>query len=259
LPLEPPPPRRIVSLVPSATETLAVLGAADRVAGRTRWCVRPQPWVRSVPEVGGTKDPDLAAIAALRPDLIVVNEEENRREHFDALQRIAPLHAAFPRDVDGAVRDLLELAGRLGAKPAGAALAGRIGRQRSALRAGARPFRFAYAVWRAPWRLAGPDTFVSALLAEAGGVNVAPAGPGRYPPVTPRELQVLLPDVVLLPSEPFEFGVAHAAELGPLAGCARLVDGALLCWHGARLEGGLAYLRGLRLVAGRAPEPRVAN
>lgn len=249
MPQEAPPPRRIVSLVPSATETLAALGAADRVVGRTRWCVRPQPWVRGVPEVGGTKDPDLAAIAALQPDLIVVNEEENRREHFDVLQRIAPLHAAFPRDVDGAVRDLLELAGRLGASPAGKALAGRIGRQRSALRDVARPFRFAYAVWRAPWRLAGPDTFVSALLAAAGGVNVAPAGPGRYPPSTPRELAGLQPDLVLLPSEPYAFEAGHARELGALAARVRLVDGQLLCWHGARLEAGLAYLRGLRLGA----------
>jgi ABC-type Fe3+-hydroxamate transport system substrate-binding protein len=205
--------------------------------------------VRGVPEVGGTKDPDLAAIAALRPDLIVVNEEENRREHFAALERMAPLHVAFPRDVDGAVRDLLDLARRLEAGAAGDALAGRIAGQRAALRAVARPFRFAYAVWRAPWRLAGPDTFVSALLAEAGGLNVAPAGPGRYPPATPRELAGLRPDLVLLPSEPYAFQAAHAADLSPLAPRARLVDGQLLCWHGARLEGGLAYLRGLDLGA----------
>ncbi len=245
----PLPPRRVVSLVPSVTETLAVLGAADRVVGCTRWCVRPQPWVRSVPVVGGTKDPDIDAIAALRPDLIVVNEEENRREHFAVLARLAPLHVAFPRDVDGALRDILDLARVLDVLPAGAALEARIAAQRVALRAAARPFRFAYPVWRAPWRLAGPDTFVSALLSEAGGVNVAPAGPGRYPPAGPRELADAQPDVVLLPSEPYDFRAGHVAELGPLHPRARLVDGQLLCWHGARLEAGLAYLRGLGLCA----------
>jgi ABC-type Fe3+-hydroxamate transport system substrate-binding protein len=232
-------PQRVLSLVPSTTETLAALGAGPRVVGRTRYCVHPTPWVDGLPAVGGTKDPDLEAIAALRPDLIVVNEEENRPEQFPALAAIAPLFEAFPRDVDGALADIARLAEVLDVAPAGAALLERLAAARAAARAAAAgrpPWRHACLVWRRPWRVLGPDSFASALLAEVGGVNVAPTGPGRYPPLSLDELREARPDVVLLPSEPFPFRAEHAAELLDLAPRARLVDGELLFWHGARLE-----------------------
>lgn len=241
------PPRRIVSLVPSATETLFALGAGGRLVGRTRWCTRPATRVARLPAVGGTKDPDLDAIRALRPDLVLANAEENRAQDLEALAREVAVHVAFPRDVPGVLADLAVLGERLGAPEAAAALAARIVAQRDALRVRARPFRFACAIWRGPWRFCGPDTYASALLQEAGGVNVAPPGPGRYPPLEPAELPAAAPDVVLLTSEPFPFRAEHAAELGPLAPRARLADGQLLGWHGARTEAGLAWLRGLRL------------
>jgi iron complex transport system substrate-binding protein len=251
-PLESPcasgrPPQRIISLVPSSTETLALLGAADRVVGRTRYCVRPRPWVDGVPAVGGTKDPDLPAIAALRPDLIVVNDEENRLDHFPALAAIAPLWRAFPRDVPAALADIERLAAAVGAEAAGQALLARLRAARGAAlqaSAGRPPWRYACLVWRRPWRAAGPDSFSSALLAEVGGVNVAPDAPGRYPPLSLDALRAARPDVVLLPSEPWVFRAEHAAELEDLAPRARLVDGELLFWHGARLEHAWAWLAG---------------
>jgi len=242
-------PRRVVSLVPSTTETLAGLGLGPSVVGRTRYCVHPRPWVDTLPVVGGTKDPDLRAIEALRPDLIVVNEEENRPEQFAELSRIAPLWVAFPRDVDDALDDVRRMAAALGAGPAGEDLASRIEAARSQARAAAAglgPFRHACLVWRKPWRAAGPDTFVSALLAEVGGVNVVPRGQGRYPAITPEELAADAPDVVLLPSEPYPFRPEHAADLAGLAPRARLVDGQLLFWHGARLELAFPYLARLQ-------------
>jgi len=207
--------------------------------GRTRYCVHPRPWVDGLPAVGGTKDPDLAAIAALRPDLIVVNEEENRPEQFPALAAIAPLFEAFPRDVDGALADIARLAEALDVAAAGTAMLARLGAARSAARAAAAgrpPWRHVCLVWRRPWRVLGPDSFASALLAEVGGINVAPAGPGRYPPLSLDQLREARPDVVLLPSEPFAFRAEHAAELLDLASRARLVDGELLFWHGSRLQ-----------------------
>jgi iron complex transport system substrate-binding protein len=240
-----PSPRRLVSLVPSTTETLAELGVADRVIGRTRYCVRPSPWVDGVPTVGGTKDPDLRAIAALRPDLILVNTEENRPGQFPQLAAMAPLWEGFPRDVDGAVSDLARLAAAVGAEQAGRALLARISAARAALRASASarpPWRFACLVWRRPWRATGPDSFASALLAEAGGINVVPAGTARYPAFGPEELAAARPDLVLLPSEPFPFEAVHATELGETGLRARLVDGQLLFWHGSRLAAALEWL-----------------
>jgi len=77
----PGPPRRIVSLVPSLTEALFALGAGDRVVGLTYFCLEPQPQVRSLPKVGGTKTVDVARVLALAPDLVIASAEENRPEH----------------------------------------------------------------------------------------------------------------------------------------------------------------------------------
>ncbi|MEL1606827.1 helical backbone metal receptor, partial [Acinetobacter baumannii] len=80
-------PRRIVSLVPSDTDTLFSLGAGDRVVGRTRYCVEPRGRVEHIPVCGGTKDVDVAAVAALSPDLVLCNKEENARPALEELAR----------------------------------------------------------------------------------------------------------------------------------------------------------------------------
>ncbi|HTE05651.1 MAG TPA: helical backbone metal receptor [Planctomycetota bacterium] len=243
-------PQRIVSLVPSTTESLAALGVAARVVGRTRYCVHPAPWVDGVRAVGGTKDPDLAAIAALAPDLIVVNREENKPAHFPALEALAPLHVGYPRDVDGALADLRALAARVGAEAEGAALIERIELARQRMQAALRPspgaapprFRYAYLIWRRPWMSVNGDTFIHALLAEAGGENVCAAAAERYPQLTLDELRAADPEVLLLASEPYPFEEEHAPEFGPLALRCQLVDGELLSWHGARLQHAFPYL-----------------
>jgi len=238
-------PQRIVSLVPSITETLAALGVRERVVGRTRYCVHPRPWVDALPAVGGTKDPDARAIAALRPDLIVVNREENRPAQFPELAAIAPLHETFPRTVDGALEELADLARRVGAAAAGDALLARIRRERDAARAaaaGREPFTYAYMIWRRPWMSVNADTYVHALLAEIGGVNVLAGRAERYPQVSADELFAAAPRHVLLSTEPYDFRLAHAAELPGLESRCRLVDGELLSWHGSRMELAFPYL-----------------
>jgi len=238
-------PQRAVSLVPSTTETLADLGCGGQVVGRTRYCVHPQPWVADVPEIGGTKDPDLARIAALSPDLIVANREENKPAHFDALDAIAPLWVAYPRDVSGALADVLELAALSGAPRAGRDLVARIAAARADLARtvdGRATFRYAYLIWREPWMAVNDDTFIAALLAEAGGRNVLGAHAERYPQVTLDELRGAEPEIVFLPSEPYAFTEDHAADLQQLAPRARLVDGELLSWHGSRLLEAFPYL-----------------
>jgi ABC-type Fe3+-hydroxamate transport system substrate-binding protein len=241
-------PCRIVSLVPSTTETLADLGLEDHVVGRTRYCVHPQPWVDGIPEVGGTKDPDAARIAALSPDLIVGNHEENKPAHFDVLDEIAPLWIAYPRDVDGSLADITALAALTGVPDAGRSLVDRVSAARAAFAAateGRRPFRYAYLIWRGPCMAVNDDTFISALLAEAGGSNVFGARAERYPKVSLEELRDAEPDAIYLPSEPYHFTEEHIAELQDLAPLGRLVDGELLSWHGSRLAAAFPYLVGL--------------
>jgi iron complex transport system substrate-binding protein len=172
----------------------------------------------------------------------LANREENKPELWEPLSAIAPLYVAAPATVDDALGDLRATAALLGAERAAVAWCERIEQGRERVRAAARPFRFAYLVWRAPWMSVNGGTYISALLGEAGGVNVFADREARYPAVTVDELEAAAPDVVLLPSEPYPFALEHAAELGTLADRCRFVDGELLCWHGTRMAAGFPYL-----------------
>ena len=109
----PAPPRRIVSLIPSTTELLCELGLADALVGVTVYCSEPRDIVRTRTKVGGEKDPDLAAIRALAPDLVIANVEENVREHVETLRGWSiPVWVTYPRTVvEGLtmIRDLGEV------------------------------------------------------------------------------------------------------------------------------------------------------
>ncbi len=237
-------PRRIVSLCPSITETLFALGAGNRLAGCTRFCIHPADDVALVPKFGGTKDPDVAAILALGPDLVFVNREENRRPDAEALAKHVPVHVSHPCSPVDVPPFLRELGSILGIEERSEPLARSIERgifELQTLAARWRPFRFAYLVWRGPWMAAGRGTYIDGLASLAGAVNVFDRERGDYPATTPAELADLRPDVVFLPSEPFPFEEKHAAELrgaGVIAEM-RLVDGDDWCWHGVRTLRGL--------------------
>ncbi|HLP31044.1 MAG TPA: endonuclease III, partial [Geothrix sp.] len=109
-------PQRIVSLVPSVTELLVQWGLAARLVGRTRYCIEPR-WIRNtVPTVGGTKDPDLARIRDLAPDLVILEQDENPKAVAEALTALGiPWLALEIRTVRDCVRGLRLLGDRLGA------------------------------------------------------------------------------------------------------------------------------------------------
>jgi ABC-type Fe3+-hydroxamate transport system substrate-binding protein len=242
------PPQRIVSLVPSTTESLFALGVGPQVVGVTRFCVHPADAVANRTRVGGTKDLDFDRLAALDPDLIVANAEENSREMFEQIGGRWPLYVAFPRTLDHALADLHDL-GALVHRPALATdWVARITAQRALLLERPRR-RFVYLIWRRPWMAVSPDTFISQLLGEAGLVNAVPVDGPRYPELTPASLAALDPDRVLLSSEPFPFQEKHIDELALASGLPRdrfrLTDGELCSWHGVRLERSLPYLASL--------------
>jgi ABC-type Fe3+-hydroxamate transport system substrate-binding protein len=241
-------PQRIVSLVPSTTETLFDLGLGDRVVGVTRYCVHPAR-VRALPRVGGTKDVRPDRVRALAPDLIVGNCEENTREIFDALADVAPLWAPLPRTVDDALADLLTLGALCGVPDAAAAWHTRILAARAALRASGRPpTRVAWLIWRRPWMTINRDTFIDAMLREANGVNVFADHPDRFPVITAAQIAAHAPDLVLLSSEPYPFQGRHVDELAKSTGLPRDrirgADGELASWHGTRMA--LAFDRWTR-------------
>lgn len=238
------PPERIVSLVPSTTETLFALGLGDKVVGVTRYCVHPRQSLDEIPKVGGTKELERHRLEALEPDLLLGNAEENTREMFTWLEARWPLYVAFPKSVDEAITDLETMGVIVGAAAEAAAVAAELRATRMVLHAARkeRRFRYAYLIWRGPWMVASDDTFIAAMLAEAGGENafagVTGDGAGRYPTVRPEDLADPAIDRVLLSSEPFPFKEKHAEEL-VAAGVPRekiqFVDGELCSWHGVRM------------------------
>ena len=243
---------RIVSLCPSLTELVFDLGRGDDLVGVTKFCVHPADGVAAIDKVGGTKNPRVDRIAALRPDLVLLNEEENRLEDAEALRaRSIDCHVSFPRTASDTAAMVRSIGAAIGAGPPAERIArdieSRVARVRAAA-TGRRPVRYAYLIWREPIMVAGGDTFIGDLLGLAGGVNLFAGGDGpsdRYPTVTADDLRAADPDAVLLSTEPFPFGEAHAEELSAATAIPRhrfhIVDGELLSWHGSRTPRGIEY------------------
>lgn len=235
-------PLRLVSLVPSTTETLFALGRGDDLVGYTRFCVHPKDRIRREKWIGGTKNPKIAKIIALQPDLVLANREENRKEDITALEEAGiPVWVPEPRTVRAAIADLRALSRLVGRAEEGARIARQMEQALSEAQSHAISRSVAYLIWRKPWMVAGEETFVSDMLKQGGAKN---AFAGRYPQVLLHDLRAV--ERILLSSEPFPFAQKHRNELiaaGFRPEQLRLVDGERLSWHGVRLLEGLPYLR----------------
>ncbi len=223
---------RVVSLVPSATETLLALGVTPIAC--TRFCEQP-----GIDTVGGTKDPDVAGISLLRPDLVVVNDEENRFDDVDRLRKLGlPIHEMSPRSVAEVGPAVAALAAAVGAElpePFGPEAWGAWREPRRRQRRG-EPRRTFVPVWRRPWMTLAGDTYGSSLLQLLGCFNVFTNGGVRYPTVELAEAAGRTPDLVLLPTEPYPFKERHVAEVAEALPDAEvtIVDGQDLFWWGIR-------------------------
>jgi ABC-type Fe3+-hydroxamate transport system substrate-binding protein len=242
----PCPPRRIVSLVPSQTELLSTLGLDEEVLGITKFCVRPEAWFRSKNRIGGTKNLNLEAIAALQPDLIVGNKEENERAQIEWLAARFPVWLSDVQTLEQAltmIRQVGEICDRL---PQAEQLATQILSRFGSLEFGSRRQAAAYFIWRKPWMVAGGSTFIGDMLRQAGFLNVFEQSE-RYPEVELAYLADARPEVVLLSSEPYPFKSSHADEIAEAYPGARIlfVDGEMFSWYGSRLLEVPAYFKTL--------------
>lgn len=231
---------RVVSLVPSITETL--LAWRVDVVACSRFCEQP-----GLAHVGGTKDPDIEAIEALAPDLVVLDREENRREDAASLAaRGLRVHATHVTDLASLGIELAALAATVGV---GAEVAGP-GIPSMDLPS---PVTAIVPIWRRPWMLLGADTYGASLLAAIGVAVLPEQGPDRYPALEPSTFAGRV-DLVLLPSEPYPFAERHIAEMEALVPGAEvlLVDGRDLLWWGVRTPAAAQRLR----AALRAVPPR---
>lgn len=275
------PPERVVSLVPSATDSLFALGAGRYLVGVTDFCRPPKEALDRLSRVGGTKSPAVEAILKLKPELVIANQEENSRQTVEALEAAGiKVWVTFPRSVDEALRMLWILI-RLFDVPQSApilkTLEVTLAWQDQAVTQ--RPLVRTFSpIWQEQtsdggcwWMTFNRDTYAHSVLGHCGGANVfadrlrrypleadlgqIPAEDAgerdtRYPRVALPEVLEAAPEVVLLPSEPFAFTPEDAVRFQALLAdtpAARnqrihLVDGSLLTWHGTRLAKALAEL-----------------
>lgn len=250
---------RLISLCPSLTELVFDLGRGGDLVGITDWCVHPAERVGAIEKVGGTKTPDVARIVELAPDLVLMNEEENRVEDATALRAAGvALHVSLPRDAAQTAAMVRSIGAALERATQAESIARDIEvRTRRVVHGarGASVVPWAYLIWRKPWMSVNRDTFVSALLDQAGGRNVFAGAAERYPTIEVADLLRAAPAVVFLCTEPFPFQDKHREELALLTGFARerfvIADGEYLSWHGSRTPAGIDYAESL-IVAARS-------
>jgi ABC-type Fe3+-hydroxamate transport system substrate-binding protein len=234
---------RVISLVPSWTETLLASGV--NIVGRTRFCVHPSEQVQAIPAVGGTKDLDREKIKALRPDLLLLDKEEN----LPWMAELAPVHCTHVQNTDDVPRELLGLAKIFG-NPQLLSLAEEWRKQLEApafprsrameipgvlewLRPPEQePETILYLIWRHPWMAVSRNTFVGSMLTQVGFGGRIPSFQEKYPKL---DLGAFDPQKTLLlfSSEPYPFA-KKAKELLSLDFPSAVVDGEAYSWFGLR-------------------------
>ena len=253
------PPTRIISLVPSLTEALAAIGLGPALVGVTRYCAAPADLVARLRKIGGTKNPNLDLIRSLEPEIVIANEEENRREDVDALEAASlQVWVGTARSVSAAVDELEHLATLLGAARAATRLLTGVRaaiEEQERLNAERPRVRVFCPIWRNPFMAVGGDTYAGDLLRLCGAVNgfETHRTGNRYPQVTLDEIRAADPAVILLPDEPFRFRERHRQELidtlpqvrAVRDGNVFLLDGRWLTWYGARIPDGLQEVASL--------------
>ncbi|MFD5271730.1 helical backbone metal receptor [Streptomyces sp. NPDC058335] len=222
---------RAVSLVPSLTEAVAV-SLPGVLVGATDWCTHPADL--DIARVGGTKNPATDRIAALAPDLVIANEEENREPDLAAL-RDAGIEVLVTevRDVPQAFRELARVLVACGA-PSRPRWLDEAEEAWSALKPPDRRRTAVVPVWRRPWMVLGRDTFAGDVLSRLGVDHLYAAHEDRYPKIALGELRAAAPDLVVLPDEPYRFTASDGPEAFPGLPCA-LVSGRHLTWYGPSL------------------------
>ncbi len=241
-------PSRIVSLVPSQTELISFLGGDEILVGITKFCIHPNHIFKSKARIGGTKDFSFERIAALKPDLIIGNKEENTKEGILKLEKEFPV---WMSDIS-TLKDALEMISKVGVILQKEAKAQDLQNKISDGFARFKqlkptPKKVVYLIWNKPYMAAGSKTFIGDMQSKLGFENLISASVLRYPELSDDDLINLNPEIVLLSSEPFPFKEKHVTDLQSKLPNAKilLVDGEMFSWYGNRLLQSVVYFENL--------------
>ncbi|HYL80647.1 MAG TPA: helical backbone metal receptor, partial [Candidatus Acidoferrum sp.] len=224
-----------------------------QVVGVTKFCTEPPDGTATKTRIGGPKNPRHDAILGLRPDLVVANVEENHRSDVEALRTArVPVFVTYPRTVREGIQLIRDLGALVEKRPSAEVIAASCEdalAEVEQLGAGRERMRVFCPIWRRPYMTINSDTYVDSVLRICGGENVFRDCGERYPTVDLTEMAARMPDVVLLPDEPFPFGPRHLEDFRGLtevpavrAGRLHCVDGKILSWYGPRIAESLRTL-----------------
>lgn len=235
---------KIISLVPSITETLFDLGLSENeIIGRTKFCIHPENRVKNIAVIGGTKNLNIEKIKALKPDLIVANKEENRKEDVEELQKYFKVLVTNVSNLEDNYYLLKTLGNLLGKQEIAQKFNLKIYEILAKL-SDLEKKKCAYLIWKNPYMTVGFDTFIHDILDKIGFQNIF-KDYKRYPEISVEDLKTA--DYIFLSSEPFPFQQKHIDELQKELPDAKifLVDGEAFSWYGTRLAKCEGYFQNL--------------
>ncbi|KQR93273.1 iron ABC transporter [Chryseobacterium sp. Leaf180] len=235
---------KIISLVPSITETLFDLGLTENeVIGRTKFCIHPSEKVKKIEIIGGTKNLNIDKIKSLKPDIILANKEENVKDQVESLMqdfRVEVFDTETLKDNYQLVKTLGSLFGK---QEAAQIFNEKIKNVLDQFKIKS-PIKAAYLIWKNPYMTVGSDTFIHHVLAEIGFENLF-KDQTRYPEITADDLADA--GVIMLSSEPFPFKEKHIDELRTMFPEKKImiVDGEAFSWYGTHIAKCEDYFRNL--------------
>jgi ABC-type Fe3+-hydroxamate transport system substrate-binding protein len=241
-------PLRAISLVPSWSEFLCLLGDGINLVGRTKYCTQPTGLVEDIAVIGGTKNPNIELIVGLKPDIVVANREENKSEDIQLLRASGlSVYVTTAITVEEACEEMRDLEYQLVHRKD---TSDQILKEVNNFTINNSLYGFIYLIWDQPIMAAGPNTYISNLIEYAGGRNLMPQSPDRYPKIKFDDIINMAPDFLFLPDEPYEFNETHQNTFSSLLPrtSVRLIDGKLASWYNQRLIDGLSFFSKLKAV-----------
>jgi ABC-type Fe3+-hydroxamate transport system substrate-binding protein len=239
-------PKRIISLVPSQSELLCDLGLDEEVVGITKFCIYPEKWHKSKTRIGGTKNPDIEKIKALKPDLIIGNKEENRLEDILELEQIAPVWMSDIVTFDNALEMISTVGDMCGKFNEAQEMVTKLIKDFTTNFPKLKSYNSCvYLIWNEPLMAVGGETFINSMM-DLFGVENYYKNKDRYPFIEESKLTEITH--VLLSSEPFPFNESHRPEIEKRFPNAKIifVDGEVFSWYGSRLLLAKEYFEDLK-------------